>query len=136
LGVEFAKTIGITVDHRRKNRSQESFEANKARLTNYLSKLVLYPKHEGHFVTKAKNGILNDTPKVIVVLIQDQQTVATAPTVNTLAPLVKRVRSVSKLELERLRKSSAYRSIRQEWNNQRNEGQRQKKAREAAEKNN
>jgi large subunit ribosomal protein L13e len=129
LGVEFAKTIGITVDHRRKNRSQESFEANKARLTNYLSKLVLYPKHEGHYVSKAKNGILNDTPK-------DQQTVATAPTVNVLAPLVKRVRSVSKIELERLRKSSAYRSIRQEWNNQRNEGIRQKKAREAAEKNN
>jgi hypothetical protein len=38
--------------------------------------------------------------------------------------------------LERLRKTGAYRSLRQEWNNQRNEGQRQKKAREAAEKNN
>jgi len=69
-------------------------------------------------------------------LIKEQQTVATAPVVNTLAPLVKRVRSVSKLELERLRKSSAYRSIRQEWNNQRNAGRREKKAREAAEKNN
>jgi len=53
-----------------------------------------------------------------------------------LAPLVKRVRSVSKVELERLRKAGAYRTIRQEWNNQRNEGIRQKKAREAAEKNN
>jgi hypothetical protein len=53
-----------------------------------------------------------------------------------LAPLVKRVRSVSKLELERLRKTGAFKSIRQEWNNQRNEGKRQKKAREAAEKNN
>jgi ribosomal protein S13 len=49
---------------------------------------------------------------------------------------VKRVRSVSKLELERLRKTGAYRSIRQEWNNKRNEGKRQKKAKEAAEKNN
>jgi ribosomal protein S13 len=56
--------------------------------------------------------------------------------VNTLPALVKRVRSVSTLELERLRKTGAFRSIRQEWNNQRNEGQRQKKAREAAEKNN
>jgi hypothetical protein len=62
--------------------------------------------------------------------------VATAPVVNSLPPLVKRVRSVSKLELERLRKASAYRSIRQEWNNQRNAGRREKKAREAAEKNN
>jgi len=65
LGVQFAKSVGITVDHRRKNRSQEGFDANKARLTNYLSKLVLYPKTEGKYVTKAKSGILNDTPKVL-----------------------------------------------------------------------
>jgi large subunit ribosomal protein L13e len=65
LGVEFAKSVGIAVDHRRKNRSQEGFETNKARLTNYLSKLVLFPRHESSLVTKAKTGILNDTPKVI-----------------------------------------------------------------------
>jgi hypothetical protein len=67
-------------------------------------------------------------------LIQDQQTVVDAPTVNTLAPLIKRVRSVSTLELERLRKSSAFRTVRQEWNNQRNAGRREKRAKEAAEK--
>ena len=66
LGKVFAQSIGITVDHRRKNRSQETFDANKARLTNYLSKLVLYPRHEGKYVTKAKNGIVNDTPKVFL----------------------------------------------------------------------
>jgi ribosomal protein L13E len=65
LGVEFARTVGIAIDHRRKNRSQEAFELNKARLTNYLSKLVLFPRHESSPVTKAKNGILNDTPKVL-----------------------------------------------------------------------
>jgi large subunit ribosomal protein L13e len=66
LGAQFARSVGITVDHRRKNRSQEAFETNKARLTNYLSKLVLYPRHEGKYVTKAKSGIVNDTPKVIL----------------------------------------------------------------------
>jgi large subunit ribosomal protein L13e len=65
LGVAFAKSIGINVDYRRKNRSQEGFDANKARLSNYLSKLVLYPRHEGKLVSKAKSGILNDTPKVL-----------------------------------------------------------------------
>ena len=60
---------------------------------------------------------------------------ASVSTVNALPALVKRVRSVSKLELERLRKTGAYRSLRQEWNNQRNEGKRLKKEREAAEKN-
>jgi len=71
LGVQFAKSIGITVDHRRKNRSQESFDVNKARLTNYLSKLVLYPKSEGKYITKAKDGILNDTPKVQLLLFRN-----------------------------------------------------------------
>lgn len=66
LGVQFAKSIGIAVDHRRKNRSQEGFETNKARLTNYLSKLVLFPRHESNYVTKAKTGLLNDTPKVLL----------------------------------------------------------------------
>jgi large subunit ribosomal protein L13e len=71
LGVNFARSIGINVDHRRKNRSQESFEANKTRLTNYLSKLVLYPRNEKHPITKAKNGILNDTPKVSLPLFRN-----------------------------------------------------------------
>lgn len=66
LSSQFARSVGIAVDHRRKNRSQEGFEANKARLTNYLSKLVLYPRHEKNLVTKAKSGILNDTPKVLL----------------------------------------------------------------------
>ena len=70
LGIDFARSVGISVDHRRKNRSQESFETNKARLTNYLSKLVLFPKHANHLVSKAKHGILNDTPKVLLNLFR------------------------------------------------------------------
>jgi hypothetical protein len=42
---------------------------------------------------------------------------------------------VSSAELERLKKGNAYKSLKQEWCNQRNEGKRAKKAREAAEKN-
>ena len=52
--------------------------------------------------------------------------------VNALPKLIKRVRSVSSLELDNLRKNNVFRNIRQEWNNQRNEGKRQKKAKEAA----
>ncbi|KAJ3416871.1 60S ribosomal protein L13 [Chytridiales sp. JEL 0842] len=39
-----ALSIGIAVDHRRKNRSVEGLEANVARLTEYKSKLILFPK--------------------------------------------------------------------------------------------
>jgi len=41
---KFASTIGISVDHRRKNRSEEAFQANVARLKLYRSKLVIFPR--------------------------------------------------------------------------------------------
>lgn len=121
LGVKFARSIGIAVDHRRKNRNQESLELNKARLQNYLNKLVLYPRDEKKPVTKAKTGILNDTPK-------ENQKVDNSAKVNVLPPLIKRVKAVSQLQLDSLRKTGAYKTLRQEWANQRNEGKRIKKA--------
>ena len=127
LGQQFARSIGIAVDHRRKNRCQESLELNKNRLQNYLNKLVLFPRNEKKPVTKAKNGIVNDSAK--------DQKVGESANLNSLPPLIRRVRSVSSAELERLRKGNAYKSLKQEWCNQRNEGKRAKKAREAAEKN-
>ena len=127
LGQQFARSIGIAVDHRRKNKSQESLELNKNRLQNYLNKLVLFPRNEKKPVTKAKHGGLNDSAK--------NQEVGEGRNVNTLPPLIKRVRSVSSTDLDRLRKGNAFRTYRQEWCNQRNEGKRARKAREAAEKN-
>lgn len=68
LGVKFARSIGISVDHRRKNRSQESLDRNKQRLAKYVENLVLFPRNEKAPVTKAKSGILNDTPKVKIII--------------------------------------------------------------------
>jgi len=39
-----APTIGITVDHRRRNKSDKSFKVNVQRLKEYKSKLVLFPR--------------------------------------------------------------------------------------------
>ena len=52
IPVPLAKTIGISVDSRRTNKSAESLAANVARLTEYKAKLVLFPKKG----TKAKKG--------------------------------------------------------------------------------
>merc|ERR1712025_478720 len=41
IGVKYAKTIGIAVDHRRKNRSTESLQSNVQRLKEYQSKVIL-----------------------------------------------------------------------------------------------
>jgi len=47
-----ARTIGIVVDHRRRNKSEEAFQANVKRLKEYKAKLVIFPKNP----KKAKKG--------------------------------------------------------------------------------
>ncbi|RKP02212.1 hypothetical protein CXG81DRAFT_1629, partial [Caulochytrium protostelioides] len=47
LDARKAKTIGIAVDFRRKNRSVEGRDANVERLKVYLSKLVVFPRKTG-----------------------------------------------------------------------------------------
>lgn len=44
LTAKYARTIGIAVDHRRQNKSIETFDANVARLNAYKSKLVIFDK--------------------------------------------------------------------------------------------
>ncbi|XP_072024530.1 large ribosomal subunit protein eL13-like [Amphiura filiformis] len=41
---KFAPTIGISVDHRRRNKSVEGLQANVQRLKEYRNKLILFPK--------------------------------------------------------------------------------------------
>ena len=43
IGANFARTIGISVDHRRRNKSVESLQLNAQRLKEYRSKLILFP---------------------------------------------------------------------------------------------
>jgi large subunit ribosomal protein L13e len=44
ISPKLAPTIGIAVDHRRRNRSEESLEANVARLKEYMARLVVFPR--------------------------------------------------------------------------------------------
>merc|ERR1712060_617185 len=58
IPVKKAITIGISVDHRRRNRCAESLQANVDRLKVYLSKLKVFPAKSG------KKGVKKgDTPK-------------------------------------------------------------------------
>eukprot|EP00756_Hemistasia_phaeocysticola_P026321 Hpha_TRINITY_DN16054_c0_g2::TRINITY_DN16054_c0_g2_i1::g.122268::m.122268/K02873/RP-L13e, RPL13; large subunit ribosomal protein L13e len=43
LNPKYARTIGVAVDHRRQNHSEESLARNTERLKAYLEKLVLFP---------------------------------------------------------------------------------------------
>jgi len=47
LTAMYARTVGIAVDSRRINRSEEGLERNVARLTEYKAKLVVFPRRRG-----------------------------------------------------------------------------------------
>jgi len=47
LTATYARTVGIAVDHRRSNRSEESLAKNVARLKEYKAKLIVFPKRSG-----------------------------------------------------------------------------------------
>merc|ERR1712014_350835 len=58
IAPKLARTTGIAVDHRRRNRCTESLQENVNRLKLYKSKLLIFPKKSG--VKGVKQG---DTPK-------------------------------------------------------------------------
>ena len=41
----FARTVGIAVDYRRRNKSTESLQINSQRLKEYMAKLIVFPKN-------------------------------------------------------------------------------------------
>ena len=57
LTVDFARTVGIAVDTRRRNLSEEALQQNIQRLSEYKAKLVLFPRSSG----KAKKGPIADS---------------------------------------------------------------------------
>merc|ERR1719375_1859646 len=58
IAPKMARSIGIAVDHRRRNRCAESLQTNVERLKLYKSKLLIFPKKSG------KKGVKKgDTPK-------------------------------------------------------------------------
>lgn len=44
MNKKVARTIGISVDHRRRNKSTESLQMNVQRLKEYRSKLIIFPR--------------------------------------------------------------------------------------------
>ena len=47
IGRREARTIGIAVDYRRRNKSMETQQINAQRLKRYRSKLILFPRKAG-----------------------------------------------------------------------------------------
>ena len=56
LTANFARTVGVKVDHRRRNKSAETLQRNVQRLEVYKSKLTLYPLKKD----KPRKGEIDD----------------------------------------------------------------------------
>lgn len=54
LSAAFARSIGVSVDHRRRNKSVESLQRNVQRLKEYKSKLILFPRHPNKKLKKGE----------------------------------------------------------------------------------
>merc|ERR1719491_2720254 len=57
LNARYARTIGIAVDFRRQNKSEESLQLNVARLEEYKKNLVIVPKKSNESYTQATGVI-------------------------------------------------------------------------------
>lgn len=112
-----AQSVGIAVDHRRKNRSVEGLEANVQRLRSYLSKLVVFPRKNN---TRPKAG---DAPVA--------ETSAAVQHTGPVEPIQQDRAPVEFRPVGELGSFSAYKTLRQERTNKKMKGKREKRAREA-----
>jgi large subunit ribosomal protein L13e len=76
LHPSYAQTVGIAVDHRRTNKSQESLDLNVARLTEYKSKLIILKK-KGDAASEAATqfkGVIQPIVKADDAIVMDTVT--------------------------------------------------------------
>jgi len=116
LNKRVARTFGIAVDYRRRNRSVESLQLNVQRLKEYRAKLILFPKKQ----SKPKKGDATE----------EELKVATQLKGKVMPIHVMPKREKARAITEEERKYSAFVALRQARANVRLAGQRAKKAKE------
>lgn len=118
IPAKLAPTIGISVDHRRRNRSLESLQENVNRLKAYKANLVLFPRR----ANKPKKGDASADELKAVAQLQ-----------GPVMPITKSAATIEKVQItDEMRKESAYSTLRLERMNARMAGIRAKRAAEAA----
>ncbi|KAL8496000.1 hypothetical protein ACS0TY_019931 [Phlomoides rotata] len=117
IAKKLAPTIGISVDHRRRNSSLEGFQTNVQRLKTYKAKLVVFPRR----ARKVKAG--DSSPEELATATQ-----VTGP----FLPIVHEKPTVELVKVsEDMKSFKAYDKLRLERTNKRHAGVRAKRAAEA-----
>lgn len=120
LNPRFARTVGIAVDPRRRNKSVESIQLNAQRLKEYKSKLILFPIHNKK---KLRAGEATE----------EERKVATQLTGEVLPIKQSSVRTKARVPTEDEKKFEAYVTIRKVRADARLVGIRAKRVKEASE---
>ncbi|KAF5841813.1 60S ribosomal protein L13 [Dunaliella salina] len=119
IPAKFAPTIGIAVDHRRRNRSLESLQENVARLKTYRANLVIFPRDP-------------KKPKPFEASAEAVKTATQAT--GPVMPITKTKPSMQLAKITKdMKDAPAYAKLRVERMNERLMGARAKKAKEAKE---
>lgn len=126
ISAKFARSVGIAVDTRRTNTSEEQLRSNAERLSEYKNKLILFPRREG----KPKKGEINDsTPEQLKSAAASQQVS------GGVMPVVK---TVEEVQYEKItadhEKVKAFRTLRTLRTFKRYKGKREKRAKDELEK--
>jgi len=115
-----ARAIGISVDHRRKNRTQEALDNNVRRLKRYKAKLVIFPSRAAK--KNAKNKKLVEETKTLKQASLDDAFPLTYP--------VQRPKARKATAEEQ--KATATKTLRKAWGDQKFKGRREKRAKDKA----
>lgn len=119
----YARTVGISVDHRRTSSSEEQLQLNVARLAEYKSKLILFPRRDN----KPKKGLIADATAEAL-----KKVAASHQVTGTVMPLAKPAAKVEYAAItEADKKDRIYHTLRTVRTNTRYKGRRDKKAKEA-----
>lgn len=121
----YAPTIGISVDARRQNLSEESLAANVERLKAYTSRLILFPK-------KSNKPKKTDSSKEELKAVSDAAPSNRAAFPIAPVDLKAAVSEIKKSDVPAPVEGGAFRKLRDERANKRNLGQREKRAKEKA----
>ena len=109
---QYARTIGIAVDKRRRNRSQEGLSRNVSRLKKYMSSLVLFP-------LRPKGKDRKDKEKMIQYLVAERKAkIQMASFKNYMKkPMpIKNTRKIAKVvKLEDVPDYNAWGTMKNEW---------------------
>ena len=121
----FARTVGIAVDHRRHDASEEKLQLNVQRLESYKSKLILFPRR----ADKPKKGDIADSTADKLKAAVSQNT-----TKHVFAKPARKVRQTTKKITKEITEVKVFRKLRQLRINEKYHGKRLKKAKDDAAK--